>query len=113
MKNNVVNNKKICVTLQQFKDFFLTHNYNDNMFNSDGSINTKYNSNKETGAIAQIFEEHWVKFYIENKIMVNTYRTNASFEIQKVIDCFNKDLGCSAYDCPKCSTRMNFLCFIT
>ena len=70
MKNNVVNDKKICVTLQQFKDFFLTHNYNDNMFNSDGSINTKYNSNKKTGVIAQIFEEHWDKFYIENKIMI-------------------------------------------
>ena len=42
MRNNVVNDKKICVTLQQFKVFFLTHNYNDNMFNSDGSINTKY-----------------------------------------------------------------------
>ena len=37
------------------------------MFNSDGSINPKYNSNKKTGIIAQIFEDHWNNFYKSNK----------------------------------------------
>ena len=72
------------------------------MFNSDGSINTKYNSNKKTGVIDQIFEDHWDNFYLLNKDIVDKYRPNAPFEIQKVIDCHNKDLGCNAYECPNC-----------
>ena len=52
----------ICVTLDQFKDYYLEHNYNENMFNSDGSLNARYNSNKKTGIIAQIFEDHWDNF---------------------------------------------------
>ena len=51
------------------------------MFNSDGSINPKYNS---------------------NKAKINMYRPNAPIEIQKIIDCHNKDLGCNAYECPNC-----------
>ncbi len=34
-----INNLKL--TLDEFKDFYLNHNYNENMFKSDGSINHK------------------------------------------------------------------------
>lgn len=98
-----MNDKKICVPLNVFKDYYLTHNYNENMFNSDGSINTNYNSSKKTGVIAQIFEDHWDCFYLENKEMIEKYRPNAPMEIQKVIDCHNKNLGCTVYECPKCN----------
>lgn len=97
-----MNDKKVCVPLNVFKDYYLTHNYNENMFNSDGSINPNYNSSKKTGIIAQIFEDHWESFYKEKKEMVDKYRPNAPIEIQKVIDCHNKNLGCTAYECPNC-----------
>ena len=97
-----MNNKKVCCNIEQFKTYFLSHNYNENMFNSDGSINPKYNSNKKTGVIAQLFEDHWDIFYSSNKTKVNIYRPNAPFEIQKIIDCHNKNLGCTAYECPNC-----------
>lgn len=66
----LMNDKKICVPLEIFKNYYLTHSYNENMFDSDGSINTNYNSSKKTGIIAQIFEEHWNYFYNDNKIMI-------------------------------------------
>ena len=93
---------KPCVALDVFKNYYLTHNYNENMFKSDGSINPNYNSSKKTGIIAQIFEDHWDNYYLNNKDMVDKYRPNAPDEIKKVIDCHNKNLGCSAYECPNC-----------
>ena len=42
-----MNNKKVCCNIEQFKTYFLNHNYNENMFNNDGSINPDYNSNKQ------------------------------------------------------------------
>lgn len=97
-----MNDKKVYCNIEQFKTYFLKHNYNENMFNNDGSINPKYNSNKKTGIIAKIFEDHWENFYIKNKSIVDKYRPNAPFEIQKIIDCYNKNLGCTAYECPNC-----------
>lgn len=72
------------------------------MFNSDGSINANHHSHKKTGVIAKIFEDYWNSFYNNNKNMVDYYRPNASKEVQKIIDCHNKDLGCTAYECPNC-----------
>ena len=102
--NNIVNDKKICVSLDQFKNYFLTHNYNENMFNYDGSINPNYNSNKKTGIIAQIFEDHFDTFYAKNKCIIDKLRPNAPCEVKKIIDCHNKNLGCSAYECPNVMT---------
>lgn len=93
---------KSCVPLEIFKNYYLTHNYNENMFKSDGSINPNYNSSKKTGIIAQIFENHWEDYYIKNRNVVDRYRPNAPSEIKKIIDCKNKDLGCTAYECPNC-----------
>ncbi len=96
-------NKEISiVSLTTFREKFLKNNYSENMFKSDGSINHKYNSLKKTGIIASIFEDHWNKVYFENKKMIDKYRPNANKEIRKVIDCFNKNIGCSAYECPEC-----------
>lgn len=94
-KNNIL--------LETFKEFYLPRTYNQNMFNSDGSINSKYNSFKKTGIIASIFEDHWDSFYSSNTSLVDTYRPNAPKEIKKIIDCANKSLGCSAYICPNCN----------
>lgn len=79
-----MSDKKVCIPLNTFKDYYLTHNYNENMFNSDGSINPSYNSCKKTGVIAQIFEDYWNSFYIENKETIDKYRPNAPIENQKV-----------------------------
>ena len=53
-----MNNKKVCCNIEQFKTYFLNHNYNENMINNDDSINHNYNSKKKTGVIAQVFEDH-------------------------------------------------------
>lgn len=92
----------ICVELDTFKDYYLNHNYNENMFNDDGTLNKNYNSFKKTGLIAQIFEEHWNDVYNEQKEKIDLYRPNAPSEINKIIDCHNKNLGCSVYECPDC-----------
>ena len=93
---------KTLVSLNTFKDCFLPNNYNENMFNEDGTINNKYNSFKKTGIISQIFEDHWDSVYAENKNIIDKFRPNASKEIAKVINCHNKSLGCDAFECPKC-----------
>lgn len=94
--------KKICVPIETFKEYYLTHNYNENMFTKDGNINPNYNSFKKTGLIAKIFEEHWEEFYDENNELIDKFRPNAKHEVQKIIDCANKNLGCTAYECPTC-----------
>lgn len=92
----------ICTTLDDFKDYYLNHNYNENMFNSNGTLNRDYNNFKKTGVIAKIFEENWDKLSYEEKQLILKYRPNAEFEINKIIDCYNKNLGCSVYECPDC-----------
>ncbi len=90
------------MSLKTFKEVFLNNEYNENMFKSDGSLNPKYNSFKKTGTIAKIFEDHWASFYQNNKDLIDKYRPNANEEILKMIDCANKNLGCSVYECPDC-----------
>ena len=64
-KNEIFkNNKPIekpVLDWEEFKISFLKNNYNENMFREDGSFNPKFNSNKKTGIIAQILEDHWDK----------------------------------------------------
>ena len=52
------NVKNLELTINKFKEFYLNNSYDENMFKKDGSINPDYNSNKKTGLIAQIFEDH-------------------------------------------------------
>ena len=85
-----------------FLEFYNSRTYNANCFNDDGSLNKNYNSFKTTGVIASIFEDHWEKTYLDNKQLIDKFRPNADNEIHKIIDCFNKDLGCSLYECPNC-----------
>ena len=47
MCSKTINNLEL--TINEFKDFYLENNYNENMFKSDGSINPNYNSNKKKG----------------------------------------------------------------
>ena len=91
------------VTENDFIKYFLDNSYDESLFNSDGSLNKNYNSFKKTGLIASIFEDHWEFIYTgNNKLIIDKYRPNANKEIQKIIDCYNKDLGCSVFVCPEC-----------
>ena len=90
------------VSLNFFKENILPNIYDENMFHSDGSVNPNYNSFKKTGIIAQIFEDHWNYVYFNNKNIIDLYRPNANKEINKIIDCYNKNLGFSIYECPEC-----------
>ena len=85
-----------------FLDFYNSRTYNANCFNDDGSLNKNYNSFKSTGIIAQIFDDHWDSTYLANKNLIDMYRPNADKEVHKIIDCYNKNLGCSLYECPNC-----------
>ena len=85
-----------------FLEFYNSRTYNANCFNDDGSLNKNYNSFKTTGIISSIFEDHWEKTYLSNKDVIDKFRPNANSEIHKIINCFNKNLGCSLYECPNC-----------
>lgn len=56
---------------------------------------------KKICLIAEIFENHFDNVLI-NHPEVLQYRPNAKIEVQKIVDCYNKSLGCSIYSCPKC-----------
>lgn len=99
---NIKHIDHVSVSINDFKNYYLKNNYNDSMFKSDGSINPEYNSYKKTGLIAKIFEDHWNKIYSKYKKFINKYRPNADTEINKIIDCHNKKLGCSVFECPNC-----------
>ena len=86
----------------EFLEYYNSRTFNANCFNEDGSLNKKYNSFKSTGVIASIFEDHWNGVYLSNKDIIDKYRPNAVTEIQKIIDCYNNNLGCSIYECPNC-----------
>ena len=106
MCNKIINNLEL--DINEFKEFYLKNNYNENMFKSDGSINPEYNSKKNTGLIAKIFEEHWDNIPADIKASILKYKPNADKEIKKIINCYNKNLGCNVYHCPNC----NECCFI-
>lgn len=98
-KNNNCNK----ISINDFKKIYLTNSYNDNMFKKNGSINTEYNSFKKTGIIAKIIEDHWKCVYENHKESIDKKRHNAPKEMKKIIDCHNKNLGCSVYRCPECN----------
>ena len=85
-----------------FLEFYNSRTYNANCFNEDGSLNKNYNYFKTTGVIASIFDDHWDSTYQANRISIDKFRPNANMEIHKIIDCFNKNLGSSLYECPNC-----------
>ena len=85
-----------------FLDFYNSRTFSANCFNQDGSLNKNYNSFKSTGIIASIFDDHWDSTYLKYKNLIDKYRPNAPVEIKKIIDCYNKNLGCSLYECPSC-----------
>lgn len=72
------------------------------MFKKDGSLNKNYNSFKKSGIIANIFEDHWDKTYHDHQQIIDLYKPNANREVKKIIDCYNKNLGCTVYECPEC-----------
>ncbi len=101
-ENNIHQIDTACISLQVFCDYVKDNHYDENMFNADGTLNINYNNHKKTGLIAQIFEDWYPEFYAKYKDAVDKYRPNAPKEIQKMIDCHNKNLGGSVYECPEC-----------
>lgn len=99
-KKKIINNLEL--SIDEFKEFYLKNYYDENMFKSHGSINPNYNSNKKTGLIAQIFEDHWFNLSNDIKNSILKYKPNADKEIQIIIDCHNKNLGCTVFECPDC-----------
>lgn len=83
--------------IEDFKEFYLQNEYDENMFNADGSLNHDYNSFKKTGVISDIFEDWWDFVYSKYGEYIDKYKPNASDEVKKIIDCHNKNLGCSVY----------------
>ena len=73
---------KDSITLDELKEYYLDNNYNENMFNDDGTINPNYNSSKKTGVLAQILEDHWDYVYQKHKDGIDRNRPNAHKEIQ-------------------------------
>ena len=102
MKRGKMEGEKEIIKESEFLDFYNSRTYTASCFNADGTLNKNYNSFKKTGLIASIFEEHWQSTYLANKNAIDLYRPNACTEIQKIIDCANKNLGCSLYECPNC-----------
>ena len=81
MCSSVHSISRVCVGINEFKDYYLNNNYNDNTFNIDGTLNKNYNSSKKTGTIAQIFEDHWNHIPFDEKQEILKYRPNANKEI--------------------------------
>lgn len=100
--SNIKTNYYLSLSIADFKEYYLRNDYNENMFKSDGSLNPNYNSFKKTGTIAQIFEDWWDYTYQTYQEQIERCRPNAPLEIKKVIDCHNKNLGASVYQCPDC-----------
>lgn len=101
--NNIIEIDKPCISEQEFIEFMLERDYNENMFNKDGTLNKNYSSSKVTGLISTILEDYSDEFFNKYGDQINKYRPNAYIEIKKVIDCHNKNLGCSLYQCSNCS----------
>lgn len=95
-------NKISIIDEKDFLNFYNSRTFNADCFNFDGSLNKYYNSFKSTGLIASIFQDFWIDVYSKNHDIIDLYRPNASTEVQKIIDCYNKNLGCSLYECPHC-----------
>lgn len=54
--NNIIEIDKPCMSEQEFIEFILERDYNENMFNKDGTLDKNYNSSKVTGIISTILE---------------------------------------------------------
>ena len=47
MSSNIHSISHVCVGINEFKDYYLNNNYNNNMFKPDGTLNSNYNSLKK------------------------------------------------------------------
>lgn len=59
-----MNEKILKIDENDFVNYFLDREYDENIFNSDGSLNKRYNSFKKTGTIASTFEDYWEEFIL-------------------------------------------------
>lgn len=61
--NNIIEIDKPCISEQEFIEFMLERDYNENMFNKDGTLNKNYSSSKVTGLISTILEDYSDEFF--------------------------------------------------
>ena len=71
MNNDIVPN----LSLDEFKNYYLENNYNENMFTSDGHINSKYNSVEYD---IQILKESDMPNVVNGNLILASHRGNSS-----------------------------------
>ena len=97
-----MNNFPPIVDYKTFNFFTSTKHFSYNNFNKHGDFicdPTKTNPN----IIAHIFEDNWDNYYLKFKSWVDKYKPNANDEVNKMIDCYNKNLGFDLYICEDCN----------
>lgn len=89
------------MNINEFNNWAKNNIVNENKFDANGFIIMENNTNyKSTGVIAKIFEQHWNSYYSKYHYTIDKKRSNATTEVQKIIDCSNHNLGASVYVCP-------------
>lgn len=89
------------IDINIFNTWAKNHILDENKFDDNGYIIMKNEYDyKSTGIIARIFEDHWDSYYSKYHSAIDTKRPNAIKEVNKIIDCYNHNLGASVYVCP-------------
>lgn len=78
-----------------------TQHLNYNNFDSKGNFICNPFVRKPNPIVA-VFEDHWDAYYKKYKDTIDNLKPNAHIEISKMINCYNKDLGFSLYECKDC-----------
>lgn len=89
------------MTITQFNTWAKNNIVDENKFDENGFIIMDNENNyKTTGIISKIFEDHWEEYYMKYKFTLDKIRSNADKDVNKIIDCANKNLGATIYVCP-------------
>lgn len=89
------------MNINEFNNWAKNNIFDENKFDKDGFIIMENDSNyKSTGIIARIMKEHFNEYYKSHKAVIDKKRPNAPTEVQKIIDCFDHNLGATIYLCP-------------
>ena len=90
--------------INQFNNWARNHITDESKYDNDGFIIMENNTNyKSTGVIAKIFNDHWDNYYDKYHLKLNSIRPNADKEVNKIMNCFNHNLGSSVYVCSDCN----------
>ena len=91
------------IAVEKFNEWAKEHCLSESMFDNNGNIIMKNkNDYKSTGIIARILEDKCGLYYSKFHTIIDIKRPNAPTEVQKIIDCANKNLGATVYVCNDC-----------